>query len=408
MYRKKFITPQRILWAFVISSLLIIMFVVFTVVSRAQTTPAPLSITVTPVIKSSVEPSYPDPVVMLLATPTAKPFVTVAKPLITVEPPIRSTVLPTVTLVPTKIVPTPLPEPTAVPAPAQPDWLTYLNKFRAITGLAPLIETEALSFGAQQHSRYMTYTDRLEHVQHKDVEWYSPEGHEAAKNGNIVGSYSVKASDQWAIDYWISAPFHLIPMIDPELRAVGYGATRHRVGQFQMTAVLNMQKNQSNNPLLSPEDQTDLNRQHDHTTEPASLTNPILFPGRNAETWVIKHSIFEWPNPKTSCPGYPNYPEPIGPPIVVQIGSGNRTPNMTQPTSFSVNGNELDHCVFDETNYTSPNARQQRIGRIILDQRDAIVLLPRHPLEPGKTYTVRMVVNGVEIMWHFTAVNPPA
>ena len=46
-------------------------------------------------------------------------------------------------------------------------------------------------------------------------------------------------------------------------------------------------------------------------------------------------------------------------------------------------------------------------GRLILDKRDAVVIIPRSPLEVGKSYTVTLVVNGETITWSFDAVSPP-
>lgn len=362
------------------------------ILSAACSEPAPPAtpqvIVVTATSDSAVAQVEPTPVVVtVVVTPTEdaaapEPTATATSPAPTEEP---TPIPPTETPLPEPTA-TPIPEPTATPAPPQPDWLAYLNRFRAMAGLSDLVENVELSYGDLQHSRYMVNTDRLHHYEVNDVEWYSEEGNVAAKNGNIAASQVASAPDEWPIEYWISAPFHLVPIIDPQLREVGFAVQRNSVGEFHMAAAMDVLQGFS--------------------TEAVSLTNPILFPGDGAETWVIRHSLYEWPNPKTSCPGYPGYPEPVGPPIVVQVGLGSRTPRVSQH-SFSVEGFELPHCVFDETNFTNPDAYQQEIGRIILDERDAIVLMPRHPLEIGKTYTVRLVVDGEEIEWSFTAINKP-
>ena len=119
------------------------------------------------------------------------------------------------------------------------------------------------------------------------------------------------------------------------------------------------------------------------------------------QTWVLKHGLPEFPNPLTSCPGYQR---PVGPPILLQIGPGDQVPVVTDH-SFSQDGQELEHCVFDETSYVNPD--NQDTGRHLLDSRDAVVLMPRKPLEVGKAYTVRIVVNGQTVSWTFTAVGSP-
>ncbi|MGC9506290.1 Ig-like domain-containing protein, partial [Baaleninema sp.] len=86
---------------------------------------------------------------------------------------------------------------------------------------------------------------------------------------------------------------------------------------------------------------------------------------------------------------------------VSKLGSGSITPNVTA-SSFSQNGVELPHIVFDETNYTNPDANAQNLARNILDSRDAIVLMPQNPLEPGATYTASITANGNTTTWSFT------
>ncbi|MBW1713559.1 MAG: hypothetical protein JRJ59_10465, partial [Deltaproteobacteria bacterium] len=44
----------------------------------------------------------------------------------------------------------------------------------------------------------------------------------------------------------------------------------------------------------------------------------------------------------------------------------------------------------------------QYLGRVVLDMRDAAVLIPRDPLIPGATYTVSITANGQPYTWSFT------
>lgn len=106
-------------------------------------------------------------------------------------------------------------EVTAVPAES---WLTYLNHFRTIGGLTPLQNSPALSNGSQLHSRYMVLNDSpIAHSQSSNNPLYTPEGNQAGINGNIFATTQIQADHTWAINFWISAPFHLTPIIDPEL-----------------------------------------------------------------------------------------------------------------------------------------------------------------------------------------------
>lgn len=65
------------------------------------------------------------------------------------------------------------------------------------------------------------------------------------------------------------------------------------------------------------------------------------------------------------------------------------------------------HCVYTEATYSNSNAQAQSIGRHILNDQNAIVLLPRSPLEVGQRYTVTVVTGGQTINWQFDVVKRP-
>jgi hypothetical protein len=88
------------------------------------------------------------------------------------------------------------------------------------------------------------------------------------------------------------------------------------------------------------------------------------------------------------------------------MGNGDQTPSVTG-SSLMKDGQTIPHCVIDETSYTNPNSNRQRIGRQVLDKRDAIVLIPHAPLVQDSTYSVEVEVNGETISWEFTAVASP-
>jgi hypothetical protein len=81
------------------------------------------------------------------------------------------------------------------------------------------------------------------------------------------------------------------------------------------------------------------------------------------------------------------------------------TPQVTAH-DFSDGSTSLAHCVFDETTYYNPNANMQQSGRLILNSRDAVVLMPQTPLTVGKSYTATITSNGITYTWHFTVVPP--
>jgi hypothetical protein len=62
--------------------------------------------------------------------------------------------------------------------------------------------------------------------------------------------------------------------------------------------------------------------------------------------------------------------------------------------------------VFGETTFRNPDPTQQSIGRQLLDERDAVVILPRSPLVAGRSYTASVTADGVTYTWTFTVSSP--
>lgn len=268
-------------------------------------------------------------------------------------------------------------EPTTEPVPA---WLAYVNGFRSQAGLQLLAENSDWSNGGWLHGRYMVKNDYVGHDEEPGNPWYTLEGKTAAQNGNVVVSTWVNAPDETLIDFWMTAPFHAIAILDPQLHTTGYGSYREGDGGWQAGATLDVIRGRGE--------------------VPAGTTFPILFPADGGETALRQYSGGEWPDPLSPCPGYE---APTGPPILLQIGSGNVTPNVTD-FSFRRGDTVLASCLYDETSYVNGDPAAQNSGRSILNGRDAIVLIPRDPLTAGQSYTVRITVNGETVAWSFTAV----
>ncbi len=258
-----------------------------------------------------------------------------------------------------------------------PDWLNYLNSFRAMSSLPPVSENASWSTGGLAHSRYTVKNDILQHNEDTRNPWYTPEGLSAAQSGNLMGSSDSAASDLHAIDAWMQAPFHAVGILDPKLKQVGYGSYREKDGGLQMGATLDVLRGLGALPL--------------------SIHFPIEWPGPGSTTPIGSY-WGETPDPLTSCPGYT---APAGLPVVLQVGDGSLSPVVTG-YSFSKDGATLESCVFTETTYSNPNADAQNVGRAVLAARDAVVLIPRQPLERGVTYTVSITVSGQTYSWSFT------
>jgi hypothetical protein len=283
--------------------------------------------------------------------------------------------------------PTPTLTPTPTPTPVFADnWLSYINYLRLSGGLPGVTSNATWSDGCWLHSRYMVKNDDMSHSEDPANEWYTSEGNEAAGESNVMVSSSANSTDKYAIDLWMSGPFHGVRILDPQLEMVGFGSYREPIGKWQMGASLDVSRGRT-------------------SVEPPAGTYPVMWPGDGQSTGILSYHGTEWPDPLTSCPGITaDYWNPSGPPIYLQIGSGGLTPNVSM-TSLRQGDNQLEHCVFDENSYTNPDNNTQTIGRGILDTRDAVIIMPKAPFEAGKTYTVSITSNGNTHEWSFTAEN---
>ncbi len=276
----------------------------------------------------------------------------------------------------TTATPTPSPTPTL-------NWLGHLNSFRDLASLPHVTENPEWSYGCWLHARYAVKNDHWGHTEDPDLPWYTPEGLACAQNSNLFYSFDKNATDQEALDVLMTALFHGLGMIDPALRQTGFGSYREADGGYQMSAA---------NDVIRGNGKI-----------PSSVSFPIMWPGPGSITPLSYFPGYEYPNPLTSCPGYS---KPTGSPIFIQIGSGNRTPKVS---NFSVTyaGTVVHGCIFDETSYLNPDSVAQDLGRAILDARDAIIFLPQNPLVSGAKYNVSVSTNGEFYSWSFSVADNP-
>jgi hypothetical protein len=258
-----------------------------------------------------------------------------------------------------------------------PPWLQQLNNYRAQAKLPLLTLNSAWGEGGWNHSRYMVKNNEIAHMENKDNPWYTSEGDQAARSSNLLGSTSADLKDNTAIGMWMQGPFHALGILDPRLQQVGFGSFREQDGGVQMGAALDVLRGRSGLP--------------------ADLQYPVAWPADGASVALNSYIGGEYPNPLSACPGYE---KPSGLPIILQVGSGDKTPQVGAH-AFRQAGSELEHCIFSETTYTNEDGGAQTLGRNLLGSRDAIVLIPRSPLAPGGTYTVSITVDGRVHTWSF-------
>jgi hypothetical protein len=255
-------------------------------------------------------------------------------------------------------------------------WLDRVNFYRASAGLEPVEEDPNLSGSVSEHARYMVRHNEIKHSQNRKRALSTRAGAEAAASSVLAGSGRPTETDIWAVDVWMQGPFHALGLLDPSLERVGFGIERDKAGKIQTAAALDVVRGRS--------------------TAEAPNAFPVVWPS-NGATVPIGTSTIENPSPIAGCR---DYPTPAGLPVIVQLGSGNVTPRVTG-SWFMEGTKKLEHCVFDETNYRNRNQAEQRHGRSVLNAHDAVVLVPRNPLKPGRSYRVILDANGRRIEWTF-------
>ncbi|MCC7358895.1 MAG: hypothetical protein IT317_05430 [Anaerolineales bacterium] len=277
----------------------------------------------------------------------------------------------------------PSPTPTSTPPPVTPpaggDWRAYLGYYRALSRLPGISENLGWSDGAFKHARYMVENQTASGSEIPDAPYYSSEGAAAGANSLLQLQGSLSLTDRQALDQWMQWPFHALDVLDPALGSTGFGSYRRDAGSFDMAAALDVRRGLG--------------------SVPGGTAYPLKWPDHNTTVYLTRYDGAEQPDPLTSCPGFP-LGFGSGLPVIVQIGPGDQTPVVTAH-NFRRGATELEHCVFDETNYANSNPGLQAQGRASLDARDAIVLIPKAELEAGNSYTVSITVNGQIISWTF-------
>jgi hypothetical protein len=266
--------------------------------------------------------------------------------------------------------------------------LARVNEYRAQAELPMLTDDPDWSQGGALHARYMVKTDLV--VASEDPvsfpDWFTTEGNQAAANSLLVGLADAAAGDASAIDLWMRSPFQALSILDPELRASGFGSYREADGGVQMAAALDVRRGWQ-------------------ASAPAGITFPIRWPGPGRTVNLRTYGGYDAPDP-TRHPGCAGH---TGLPILLQVGDGTKEVSLTapDPTVLSSGGSPLFHCVFSEADFSVPgNPGDTDYGRLLLGTRDAIVLLPKDPLAQGAAYTVAITatVDGVitPYTWSFT------
>lgn len=265
-------------------------------------------------------------------------------------------------------------------------WLNRINEIRQSAALPLIGSNVEWSAGAAAHARYIVNTSTLLPYEDSLSPHYSPEGNLAATFSLQLGQTTQNYSDLQAIDFWIRSPFQALSLLDPQWSESGFGSYRADGGLYDMAAVLDVVRGFQPTP---------------------AVTLPVYWPGNGGTLSLKDYSGADNPDPLK----YPNCANARGLPIILQVGLGEATVSLTgsTPTIIKLNGSPINHCAFTASEFTIPSDQDAtEAGRLLLNQRDAVVMMPTSPLATGSyAVTVTVLVDNVQrtYNWSFTIVN---
>ena len=255
-----------------------------------------------------------------------------------------------------------VPSPDFIPPTA--DWLTTVNYYRSMAGVAPITEDPTLSVGAVNHSCYMLYNG-ISHDEIPGRPGYTVDGDAAGNAGNVAVSSLEGTSARSHVELWMTGPFHAIGVLRHNLVTAGFGkCDLANTPMWHSGATLNVLSGLGNAPRPS---------------------QPTLFPG-NGTTTNLDRFIAESPNPVTMC----GWTGGAGLPIIAMLP----TPPISPTATVTGPSGPIDVCVLSGANTTG-------VGQSILAGDNAVVIVPRVTLPQG-LQNVRLVSGGQLIEWSFT------
>ena len=276
---------------------------------------------------------------------------------------------------------------TSAPEAAPAAWLAAINEYRAGVKLPPVAEDPKLSDADRKHAMYVVknYEDKVSvghllgaelHDEDKGNAWFTPEGHDAGALSDInqLWGYTSPPSPMWALDSWMSGPFHRLWILNPRLHRVGYGEFCEK--KYCVAAL-------------------DLGSGATRSDGASTLPAPIEFPGDKSIT-TLNSFAGEWPTPLTGCAGFAF---PAGLPATIAFGA--MVDAKLSEYQITRDGHGVESCGIDEDTYQNPVSAEQERGRAILHEQGAAMIIPRYPLRPGR-YSVTATVNDHAYEWSFT------
>lgn len=259
------------------------------------------------------------------------------------------------------------------PSPASDNALRSLNAHRATAGVPAAGYDSGASWGAQLHADYLQHHQlnaTTAHSERRGQAGYTDAGAAAAKK-SVVSGWPKGSTGPQAVTSLMTAPFHGLWLVHPDLQRVGWGESHGRQGaRFVMDVY-------TGNP------------QHRHKP-----SRTVTFPGHGRTSTLKEISRKEWPNPLAPCPGFSH---PAGGPVMAMF---DRAPRITSVT-LQREGAPVEICWYDEHRYRNADKHQQDTARSTLGRLNAVIIIGKGALAPGN-YQATVVNHGRPFTWHFT------
>lgn len=257
--------------------------------------------------------------------------------------------------------------------------LTRLNELRALAQVPPVGENAALSAGCLQHASWILRNGLLQHGEPANTLGYTVQGDRAGQQSNLSASQDADTVLSEHIDSIMVAPFHGLGFIDPLVRGFGLGYLRdaHSNTSLRSAGVIDIIGDRRANL-------------------PEGVAYPILWPAPGQTLPFTGFDGLEYPNP------VPLASPPFGCPLIIQTGRFDNPPHVTAYTLQRDDGEPQGCFEIDENTYLNSDAQEQALGRSVLRGRNAIILIPRSPLVPGRSYTASVTNHGELIRWSFS------
>lgn len=269
-------------------------------------------------------------------------------------------------------------------------WLTLVNYYRVGSGLSRVTANPTWVAGLEDHLRYLAKTPQKYfvgkyqslHTENPASPYYTSIGAKEGGSSDLYEGYVGATPDQ-LIDGWLSAPFHAIGMLRPNLKQVAFASTP-KTGDAGLDVISGL---------------TEISR----ITLKSGKEKPpsqVLFPGNGTVTDLSTDLSGESPNPLKTC----HWSGVSGVPLFALLTSvPSRSLSATLKGPHGTESTAADTlCVVDSNDYVSPTTIYGPTGAEILSSTDAVLLIPRAPLPAGRFVASIFQAGKPAISWTFS------